>query len=83
MIQICSIAFIRHHNYYVSVIGVDSIRENGMTIPKYNNVKKPDSLFDEITSVKLPVDFFRTKANGREYRLSVSRSASQGITPQA
>ena len=47
---------------------MDSVRENGVTIPKYNNVRKPDSLFDDVTSVKLPVQYFSQKSSGGKFK---------------
>ncbi|KAF6018704.1 CELSR1 [Bugula neritina] len=46
------------------VLAVDTIRSNGVVIPKYNNIKKNDSIFDDVTSAELPPALFSARADG-------------------
>lgn len=41
---------------------MDIIRENNVTIPKYNNVKLNEDIFDSVTSVHLPPGLFEESA---------------------
>lgn len=48
----------------LAVMAVDTLRTNGVVIPKYNNIKKGKDLFDEVTSIKLPANLFAETSNG-------------------
>jgi len=48
----------------IAAFGVDSIRQNNVSLPKYNYIIEDSGLFDRLTSVQLPPIFTEHPVTG-------------------